>query len=101
MDVEQLRLRELRAAIRANRVSFPSQTPIFPSQHQVDRQRRIVQLYFILGWNPARIARRYRITGSRVSQILGRWTRRAVELGFVQQIPQAADDPVGSVLRSA
>jgi|SRR5580698_344239 hypothetical protein len=87
MGIDQLPLHELRAAIRANRVSFPSQTPVFVSQHQVDRQRRVVQLYFVLGWNSGRIGRRYGITGSRVIQILGRWTRRAVELGFIQHIP--------------
>src|SRR5579862_5258862 len=58
-QVEQLSLCSLRAAVRANRVSFPSQVPVFSKHDRPDLQRQMVQLYFVLGWNCDAIGDRY------------------------------------------
>ena len=85
--VENLRIDRLRAAIRDNRVSFPSQVPVFSKHDRPDLQRKIVQLYFVLGWSCNDIARRHGLVGQRVRQILNHWKQRAAQTGYVQQIP--------------
>jgi two-component system, OmpR family, KDP operon response regulator KdpE len=82
-----LSIRELREEIRANAVSFPSQTPVFRRHDRPDLQWKFVQLYFVRGWNCASIAVRYQITPGRVRGILNTWKRRAIETGYVQYIP--------------
>jgi hypothetical protein len=77
----------LRAAIRANRISFPVPVPIFPSQHRADAQWRMAELYFVHGWSPDTLAQRYRVTSTRVRQALRNWVRRAKTLGYLQPIP--------------
>jgi hypothetical protein len=81
----------LRAAIRANRVSFPSQVPIFSKHDRPDLQRQMVLLYFVLGWNCDAIGDRYGLIRQRVQQILNAWKRRAAQTGYIQHIP-AADE---------
>jgi len=92
-QVDLLSLSSLREAIRANRVSFPSQVPIFPKHDRPDLQRQLVQLYFVLGWNCDAIANRYGLIRQRVQQILNTWKRRAAQTGYIQHIPQADDLP--------
>ena len=84
-----LRLDQLRKAIRGNRVSFPSQVPTFEKHDRPDLQRRLVQLYFVLGWSCEKVAARHGLIHQRVRQILTTWKRRAVAMGYIQYIPAA------------
>jgi hypothetical protein len=77
----------LRKAIRANRVSFPTPVPVFPSQFRPDMQWRVVELYFIQGWHSERLGKRYGVTARRIQQSLQRWADRAVADGYLQEIP--------------
>jgi hypothetical protein len=83
----EMRIGKLRKAIRKNQVSFPSQVPTFPKHDRPDLQRKLVQLYFVLGWSPQRIGARYGLSRSRAQQILNVWKKRAVETGYVQTVP--------------
>ena len=85
--LDHLRLDQLRAAVRANLVTFPSPVPTFDRHDRPDLQWRIVQLYFVLGWGYETIALRYGLVHQRVSQILRTWKRRAIETGYIQHIP--------------
>jgi hypothetical protein len=85
--IASARLDNLRMAIRDNRVSFPSQVPIFVCQHRVEIQWRLVSLYFVQGWSAVRIARRYKVSSRRVQQLLRQWVSRARTLGYLQEIP--------------
>ncbi len=84
---DTVRLDDLRKAIRDNRLSFPSQVPVFARQHRVEVQWRLVALYFVQGWSAVRIARRYKVTSRRVQQLLRQWVSRARTLGYLQEIP--------------
>jgi hypothetical protein len=86
-SLNSLRLDQLRVAVRANLVSFPSPVPTFERHDRPDLQWRIVQLYFVLGWGYETIALRYGLVHQRVSQILKTWKRRAIETGYIQHIP--------------
>jgi len=87
--IEELSLTELRAKIRKNRVSFPSQVPTFPKHDRPDLQRKAVKLYFLFGWSCTRIAERYGVLRQRIQQILSTWKRRAIQMGYIQEIPPA------------
>jgi hypothetical protein len=87
IKLQSLRADQLRIAIRNNLVSFPSQVPVFERHDRPDLQRRIVQLYFVLGWSCATIAARYGMLRQRIGQVLSTWKRRAVEMGYIQYIP--------------
>ncbi len=87
LQLDHLSLNDLRQAIRANRVSFPAQVPVFPKHDRPDLQRKMVQLYFVLGWSCGSIANRYGMLRQRVQQILNTWKRRAVQTGYIQDIP--------------
>jgi len=86
-EIQNLRLNELRQRIRQNRVSFPSQVPTFAKHDRPDIQRKAVQLYFLFGWNCQQIAQRHGLLRQRVQQILSAWKRRAVQIGYLQEIP--------------
>jgi hypothetical protein len=88
-DIERLNMPMLRRAIRSNRISFPSQVPVFPKHDRADLQRKVVQLYFLFGWSCSRIGARYNLRRQRVQQILNAWTRRATQMGYLQSIPPA------------
>jgi hypothetical protein len=88
-SIEQLSLNELRGKIRRNRVSFPSQVPTFAKHDRPDLQRKTVQLYFLFGWSCSRIAQRYGVLRQRIQQILSTWKRRAIQMGYIQEIPPA------------
>jgi hypothetical protein len=85
--IEELTLAELRRKIHRNRASFPSQVPTFAKHDRPDLQRRLVQLYFLFGWSCNRIAHRFGILRQRVQQILSTWKRRAIQMGYIQEIP--------------
>jgi hypothetical protein len=74
----------LRAAIRCNLVSFPSQIPAFTKGG--DEQKRIVQLYFIRGWRTTAICDRYGISKSTLRMLLSEWKIRAIAAGYIQDI---------------
>jgi hypothetical protein len=85
--IVRLKINALREAIRSNRISFPSQVPVFPKHDRADLQRKVVQLYFVLGWTCGRIGVRYSLSHQRVQQILNTWKLRAVQTGYLQVIP--------------
>jgi hypothetical protein len=85
--IEALSLDALRKAVRENRVSFPAQVPVFEKHDRADLQRKLVQLYFAFGWSCSAIGKRYGLLRQRVQQILNAWKRRAVQLGYIQDIP--------------
>jgi hypothetical protein len=87
VQLESLRVDQLREALRMNSISFPSQVPVFDRDDRPDLQRNFAQLYFVLGWSCGKIALRYGFVRQRVGQILNAWTRRAVEMGYIQIIP--------------
>ena len=80
----------LRTAIRRNLVSFPSQIPAFV-RHGEDHQR-IVQLYFVRGWQISEISARYKLGRTVVRGLLSEWRIRAVGAGYIQEIhPEALE----------
>jgi hypothetical protein len=83
----EMRVDELRAAIRNNQVSFPSQIPTFSKHTRPDLQQKLVQLYFLCGWSGPKIRARYGLGAQRFQQILSTWKNRAVEMGYIQVIP--------------
>lgn len=76
----------LRAAIRNNAVTFPSQMVRLRNCADGGRSERIVQLYFVSGWPVRRICERYALNRTKVDGILNEWRRRAIAAGFVQEI---------------
>ena len=86
-NIEEIDIKNLRDAIRANWVSFPSQIPTFPSSGWPELQCKLVQLYFVLGWNCTDIAIRYGIDEQRVRAVLHGWKWRAANAGYIQHIP--------------
>lgn len=85
-----MRLDQLRTAIRNNEVSFPSQVPVFMKHTRPDLQRKLAQLYFVLGWSGPDIRSRYNLNRQRFHQVLTTWTKRAIEVGYIQAILFAA-----------
>src|ERR1700720_4234258 len=90
MNIAQMRIDVLRRAIQTNRVSFPAQTPCF-NQTRADIQWRLVQLYFVRGWNCIQLARRYSLTRQRIEQLLAEWVDCASKLGVLQEIPASVE----------
>jgi hypothetical protein len=84
---DEIRLTQLRRLIRANRVSFPAQIPVFVRNAPADLQFRSVQLYFLNGWSCEKIAKRYGYSRFYIWQIVTEWRRHAVSLGYIQTIP--------------
>jgi hypothetical protein len=87
MPVGEMDIRHLRDAIRANRVSFPSQIPALTKHDRPDLQRKLAQLYFVLGWDCDSIGQRYGLSHVRVRQLLNTWKCRAAHAGYIQYIP--------------
>jgi hypothetical protein len=95
--LEDADIGDLRDALRENRISFPSQVPTFSKHDRPDLQRKLAQLYFVLGWNCSAIGTRYGLLPGRVRQVLTTWKRRAVETGYIQHIPQATSAILGKL----
>ncbi len=91
MNINEMSLRRLRRAIQTQKVSFPSQAPVFVRQMRADIQWKVVLLYFIRNWSCAELGRRYGITRSRSGQIISAWVHRAIALGYLQEVPAAED----------
>lgn len=88
MDLTLIGNDVLRAAIRENFVSFPSQIPAFTQRG--DMRERIVQLYFVRGWEIKAVCERFGLSRSTVRKLLSDWKARAVGAGYIQEI-----DPEG------
>jgi len=88
-DIREIDINNLRKAIHANWVSFPSQVPTFPSCHRPDLEAKVVQLYFVMGWSCTAIAARYGTGHQQVRCILNAWKCRATNAGYIQHIPPA------------
>lgn len=100
-QLKLLRIDQLREALRLNAISFPSQVPVFNRHDRPDLQWKFAQLYYVLGWSSADIAARYGIVTQRAGQVLNAWTRRAVELGYIQLIPPVEPAAARSLLPQA
>jgi len=85
-ELLDLRLDQLRDAVRANLVSFPSPPPVFDKHDRPDLQWRLAELYFVMGWNCQPIASRYGLIRQRIGQILKTWKKRAIEMGYIQYL---------------
>lgn len=83
LDLGKTDIRNLREAIRANRVSFPSQVPTFAESDRPDLQRKLAQLYFVLGRNSPDIGRRFDLAPGRVQKILSAWKHAAVKALYI------------------
>lgn len=81
--------RVVRAGIRNNLITFPSEVPVFKKTTRPDLQAKIAVLYFIRGWSTSQIGDRYGIGRQRVAQIVTKWRVRAVRHGYVQLINEA------------
>jgi hypothetical protein len=95
-SLEAIGINHLRREIRANRVTFPAQVPVFVKHDRPDLQRKVVQLYFLSGWSTYRIATRYNMAAQRVHQVITTWKQRAIQMGYVQEIPRP-NAPAGPV----
>ena len=82
-------LARLRKEIRENRVTFPSQVPLFVRNAPQDLQCHSVQLYFLRGWSCEKIARRYGYSRFYIWRIINEWKQHAVLAGYIQIIPPA------------
>jgi hypothetical protein len=72
-------IKDLRKGIRANQISFPAQVPSFTKHDRPDLERKLAQLYYVLGWDCGHIGARYGLGSDRVCEILNAWKRRAVQ----------------------
>ena len=85
-NLEQTAIHQVRDAIRANRVSFPAQVPTFPTCGFSELQTRMVDLYFVLGWNVSGVAARYGLSHQQVRRMLNEWKVRAVRAGYIERV---------------
>lgn len=88
----------VRAAIRRNAVTFPSQmVRLRGSGEENDEPERIVHLYFICGWSVGSLSQRYGLSRKQIEDILTRWRQRAIAAGFIQEIQpsKTSDDGEG------
>ncbi len=90
VNIAQISLRRLRAAIQNHEVSFPAQVPVFECQSRSDIQWRLVELYFVRNWSCPQLGERYGVTMERARQLISQWVQRAIVLGYLQEIPAAA-----------
>jgi hypothetical protein len=84
-------IRLIRTAVWNQRLSFPSQVPVFGHLRRPDIQWRIVVLYFVQRWSSGKIAERYGCTRKRIVQIIRQWTSRAIARGYLDRIPSASE----------
>jgi hypothetical protein len=86
--------RVVRAGIRNNLITFPSEVPVFRKTTRPDLQAKIAVLYFVRGWSTTQIGERYQIGRQRVAQIITKWRMRAVRSGYIQLINEATLIPI-------
>jgi hypothetical protein len=93
----------LRQAIQRNLVSFPAQVPVCMKRRvgdtpaPVDKEERIIQLYFVRNWPVKNICDRYSMSKPLVQKILTEWRIRAVAGGYIQDIDPDSLDLLVSV----
>jgi hypothetical protein len=90
VNIARMSLLKLRAAIQNNKVSFPAQVPTFACQSRADVQWRLVELFFVRNWPCSQVGERYGVTRERARQLIKNWVTRAIALGYLQEIPAAA-----------
>jgi hypothetical protein len=90
VNIAQMSLQQLRRAIQNNEVSFPSQIPTFECQSRADIQWRLVELYFVRNWSCSKVGERYNMTLEWARHLIANWVKRAIVLGYLQEIPAAA-----------
>jgi hypothetical protein len=87
MDLSILNNDDLRRFIRNNQVSFPAEAPVFMKHGRADIGWRLALLYFVRCWSMSEIGRRYHLSRERAGQIVKEWRVRAVQSGYIQEIP--------------
>jgi hypothetical protein len=87
--------RMVRAGVRNNLITFPSEVPVFKKTTRPDLQAKFAVLYFIRGWSTTQIGLRYGLGRQRVAQIITRWRVRAVRQGYIQLINEHTLVPCG------
>jgi len=100
MEISQMGLRRLRAAIQSQEISFPSQVPVFACQSRSEIQWRLVELYFVRNWSCTDLGQRYGVTMERARQLISQWVQRAFVLGYLQEIPRPEEADAGSIRRN-
>jgi two-component system KDP operon response regulator KdpE len=85
--ISEMSLGRLRAAIRNNRISFPSQIPSFSCHPRAAIEWRLAALFFIHGWPCTDLGPRYGLCVKYVEKLILHWTRRAIISGYLQEIP--------------
>jgi sigma-70-like protein len=90
VNIARMSLLQLRAAIQNNQVSFPAQVPTFACQSRADVQWRLVELFFVRNWPCSQVGERYGVTRERARQLIKNWVTRAIAVGYLQEIPAAA-----------
>jgi hypothetical protein len=87
--IEELSLTELRAKIR--RTASVSHLKCRPSRNTTVPicSARPCSFIFFSDGAAARIAQRYGVLRQRIQQILSTWKRRAIQMGYIQEIPPA------------
>jgi len=86
-EIQEIALSNLRRAIKANWVTFPSQVPTLRQCDQPDLEHKLVLLYFVMGWTCTSIAARYGLAHQQVRHVLNAWKLRAASAGYIQHIP--------------
>ena len=93
-DLRGCTLNQLRAAIQANAVSFPSPTPMFVGREAGHIQWRMAHLFFLAGWSLGELGRRYQMPPWRASLLVRDWADRVIALHLVERIPEDPEWPV-------
>lgn len=86
-------MRQLRTAILNNEVAFPSPTPQFHGQYRSHIQWRVAVLFLIHGWSCTQLAARYGVSRGRIWLFIQSWIDRAIDLGYLQDIPPVFSPP--------
>jgi hypothetical protein len=87
LSLDKLSLNQLQDAIRANRISFPSQAPLFIKHADGNLQCHVVLLYFVRGWSCDTIGKRYGFSRQFIWYIVSEWRHHAAAVGYLEVIP--------------
>lgn len=86
-SLEWYNLRQLRAAVQRNAISFPSQMPVFAGSSRPDIQWRMAHLFFVGRWSIKALAQRYKLTSQWTRSVIRDWIDLAIHFGYVEEIP--------------
>ena len=87
--IEKMSLGKLREAIGANRVSFPSPIPAFPTRDRLDLQPKLAELYFVWRRDIEAIGAECGLSFWQVRDILNAWKHEAASAEYIRHIPSA------------